>query len=57
MFGQTTATLSSMESSMSIDDDFFSVAITIPFEAAGGRCSVPDDQNESTRDLKPTFDT
>lgn len=33
MFGQTTATLSIMESSISIEGDFFSVAMTIPFEA------------------------
>jgi hypothetical protein len=39
MFGHTTETLSSMDSSMRIDDDFFSVAITIPF-VAGARVSV-----------------
>jgi len=36
IFGHITATLSSMESSIKIDDDFFSVAITMPFEANGG---------------------
>jgi len=30
-----TATFSSIESSIKIDDDFFSVAITIPLEAYG----------------------
>lgn len=33
MFGHTTATFSIIESSMRIDEDFFSVAITMPFEA------------------------
>ena len=34
MFGQITETLSSMEESISNEEDFFSVAITMPFEAA-----------------------
>jgi hypothetical protein len=33
MFGQMTETLSTMDSSMRIEDDFFSVAITIPLVA------------------------
>jgi hypothetical protein len=35
MLGHMTATFSSIESSIKIDDDFFSVAITIPLEAYG----------------------
>jgi hypothetical protein len=35
MFGHITATFSSIESSIKIDDDFFSVAITIPLDAYG----------------------
>ena len=35
MLGHMTATFSSIESSINIDDDFFSVAITIPFDAYG----------------------
>lgn len=34
MLGQTTQTFSTMDESMSRDDDFFSVAITMPFVAA-----------------------
>lgn len=33
IFGQMTATLSIIESSMRIEEDFFSVAITMPLEA------------------------
>lgn len=33
ILGQITATLSSIESSMRIEEDFFSVAMTIPLEA------------------------
>lgn len=33
MFGHITATFSITESSMSMEDDFFSVAITIPLDA------------------------
>jgi hypothetical protein len=33
MLGHITATFSSMESSIKIDDDFFSVAMTMPFDA------------------------
>ena len=33
MFGQITATRSIIESSTRMEDDFFSVAITIPFDA------------------------
>jgi len=35
ILGQTTATFSIIESSIKIEDDFFSVAMTIPLEAAG----------------------
>lgn len=35
MFGQMTAIRSIMESSTRIEEDFFSVAITIPFDADG----------------------
>jgi hypothetical protein len=35
IFGHMTATLSIIESSMRIEEDFFSVAITIPLEAFG----------------------
>ena len=33
MLGHTTATFSIIESSISMDDDFFSVAMTMPFDA------------------------
>jgi hypothetical protein len=33
MLGHITATFSSIESSIKIDDDFFSVAMTIPLDA------------------------
>lgn len=33
MFGQMTETLSSIDSSMRMEEDFFSVAMTIPFDA------------------------
>jgi hypothetical protein len=33
ILGQMTATLSSIESSIRIDDNFFSVAMTIPLDA------------------------
>lgn len=35
MLGQITATLSTTESSMRIEEVFFSVAITMPFDAEG----------------------
>ena len=41
MFGQMTETLSIIESSMSIEEDFFSVAITMPFEATAGGYELP----------------
>lgn len=34
MLGHTTATFSIIESSISIEEDFFSVAMTMPFDAA-----------------------
>ena len=38
MFGQITATRSIIESSTRMEEDFFSVAITIPFDADGQDC-------------------
>jgi hypothetical protein len=49
MLGQMAATLSNMESSINIEDDFFSVAMTIPFEAKGDHHAARmrgDRQNE-----------
>src|ERR1700733_9035113 len=41
MLGHITATFSSIESSIRIDDDFFSVAMTIPFEATQNMSEWP----------------
>jgi len=40
ILGHMTATFSSTESSIKIDDDFFSVAITIPLDAYGKTLKV-----------------
>ena len=40
MFGQMTETLSSIEESISNEEDFFSVAITIPLVAVKVRCKA-----------------
>jgi hypothetical protein len=55
MLGHMTATFSSIESSIKIDDDFFSVAITIPLDAYGK--DVESQLNRRANQRKHTFDT
>jgi hypothetical protein len=55
IFGHMTATFSSIESSIKIDDDFFSVAITIPLDAYGK--DVERRFNRRANQSKHTFDT
>lgn len=47
MLGHMTATFSSIESSIKIDDDFFSVAITIPLEAYEKDVELGREERES----------
>ena len=43
IFGQTIATLSSIESSIKMEEDFFSVAMTMPLDATDMRESIADE--------------
>jgi hypothetical protein len=52
ILGHMTATFSSIESSIKIDDDFFSVAITIPLDANGKDVQV-DSTGERIRENIP----
>jgi len=56
MLGHMTATFSSIESSIKIDDDFFSVAITIPLDALRDRRSGRFNRGANQR-KQHTFDT
>ncbi len=47
MLGHMTATFSSIESSIKIDEDFFSVAITIPLEAYEKDVELGREERES----------
>ena len=49
MLGHITATFSSIESSIKIDDDFFSVAITIPFDAYRKDVELIPSESESEK--------
>jgi hypothetical protein len=56
ILGHMTATFSSIESSIKIDDDFFSVAITIPLDAYGKDVGSRFNKRVNQR-KRHTFDT
>lgn len=56
ILGHMTATFSSIESSIRIDDDFFSVAITMPLDAYG-KDVVSRLNGRANQTEQHTFDT
>lgn len=53
IFGHTTATFSIMESSIKMEDDFFSVAMTMPLDAArGNQPAICNKGRQSTFDTE-----
>jgi hypothetical protein len=53
MLGHITATFSSTESSIKIDDDFFSVAMTIPLDATRREGWLIYSERERSEDVHP----